>query len=579
MSTPEKGKYKRPNLIHQVKKKTQEQQQQQHEKIIKECSSMLWTLTLTAQIEFKEENGHLNPPSIPASSSPTNECLKFEPIETQEAIDSEHDEDDDASDNASDIYSEDSHDNAIDLETPSEALKSFLVKQLAAIAENTTCEVINNELIDDHMYDIIGKATEDVIGHLIDSSLGGPVLPVVIRTLAQDLTLLVSRAQIALTIHLESNPVAQPPAPGVVAAPPLPPRAGPIALNPLPVACPPVAHVLRDHVVSVSHSQMRQINHSEASEKLCERFRDNDPRINASYRLACGQFPQKIWPLNAAFLSTGKWKQQTFMRHQRAEAMLINWNMRRTTKHDFVVNTQRQIQPRDLQQRRRFCHAAGIGPFPGTPVIFAYGDGKLGSSTSMGTCTQCVVSRNQEGRGEYWSTCWLGPLPSHCQPRHRPSQLSCDDYDRPGYARLQSKNLWIQRLSRRSNINAAKNTLQSLRLSPNKHPLSFLQSIQTQVLILANLGYHDSNNPALCAEFEANNIENLLTDNELARSMKALIFSKAKKVPMDFMEVLAIVSNYELGSRGQIVHKELFGSGVSKSFVALQTPRWKLTSI
>ncbi|KAI9327730.1 hypothetical protein BDR26DRAFT_901211 [Obelidium mucronatum] len=120
-------------------------------------------------------------------------------------------------------------------------------------------------------------------------------------------------------------------------------------------------------------------------------------------------------------------------------------------------------------------------------------------------------------------------------------------------------------VSNQANINAAKNTLQSLRLSPNKHPLSLLQSIQTQVLILADLGYPDSNNPALCAEFEANNIENFfigLTDDELARSMKALIFSKAKKSPMDFMEVLAIVSEDELGSRGRIVHKEWFGTGI-----------------
>ncbi|KAI9335254.1 hypothetical protein BDR26DRAFT_936516 [Obelidium mucronatum] len=78
-------------------------------------------------------------------------------------------------------------------------------------------------------------------------------------------------------------------------------------------------------------------------------------------------------------------------------------------------------------------------------------------------------------------------------------------------------------------------------------------------------------NTALCAEFEANNIENFfigLKDDELARSMKALIFSKAKTVPMNFIEVLAIVSEEELGSRGRIVHKELFGTGVRKSFVA-----------
>ncbi|KAI9329883.1 hypothetical protein BDR26DRAFT_900064 [Obelidium mucronatum] len=37
-------------------------------------------------------------------------------------------------------------------------------------------------------------------------------------------------------------------------------------------------------------------------------------------------------------------------------------------------------------------------------------------------------------------------------------------------------------VSHQSNINAAKNTLQSLRLAPNKHPLTLLQAIQTQTL-------------------------------------------------------------------------------------------------
>ncbi|KAI9344025.1 hypothetical protein BDR26DRAFT_917446 [Obelidium mucronatum] len=46
-------------------------------------------------------------------------------------------------------------------------------------------------------------------------------------------------------------------------------------------------------------------------------------------------------------------------------------------------------------------------------------------------------------------------------------------------------------VSHKSNIKAAKNTLQSLRLKHNKHPLSLLQDIQTQVLILAELGYPD----------------------------------------------------------------------------------------
>ncbi|KAJ3080825.1 hypothetical protein HDU99_007330, partial [Rhizoclosmatium hyalinum] len=107
-------------------------------------------------------------------------------------------------------------------------------------------------------------------------------------------------------------------------------------------------------------------------------------------------------------------------------------------------------------------------------------------------------------------------------------------------------------ISHQSNINAAKNTLQSLRLAPNKHPLTLLQNIQTQILILADLGYPDSTNLSLCTEFNLSNINNFftgLTDDDLARSMTALIYSKAKKDPLDFAE-------------------DLFGTGNGRSFVA-----------
>ncbi|KAI9343246.1 hypothetical protein BDR26DRAFT_965137 [Obelidium mucronatum] len=130
---------------------------------------------LVPKIEFKEDNDHLNATSIPASSSPMNDCVKFESMETKEGIDSEHDEDDDASDGASNVNSKDSHDNAFALETPSEALNSFHVKQLAAIMENATSKAINNELIDDDMDDFIAEDMEDVIGHPIDSAPGGSV--------------------------------------------------------------------------------------------------------------------------------------------------------------------------------------------------------------------------------------------------------------------------------------------------------------------------------------------------------------------------------------------------------------------
>ncbi|KAI9329261.1 hypothetical protein BDR26DRAFT_28938 [Obelidium mucronatum] len=87
-------------------------------------------------------------------------------------------------------------------------------------------------------------------------------------------------------------------------------------------------------------------------------------------------------------------------------------------------------------------------------------------------------------------------------------------------------------VSHKSNIKAAKSALQSLRLKHSRHPFSLLQDIQTQVLILAELCYLDVTNPQLCAEFEANNIECFftgLTNEELARSMSALVSANAKK--------------------------------------------------
>ncbi|KAJ3077435.1 hypothetical protein HDU99_001183, partial [Rhizoclosmatium hyalinum] len=129
-------------------------------------------------------------------------------------------------------------------------------------------------------------------------------------------------------------------------------------------------------------------------------------------------------------------------------------------------------------------------------------------------------------------------------------------------------------VSHQSNINAAKNTLQSLRLAPNKHPLILLQNIQSQILILADLGYPDTNNVSLVAEFNASAIANFFTglpDDELARSMTALIHSKATKFPLDFAEVLTIVAADELGSRSRTAHKELFTSGPGRAFVAKET--------
>ncbi|KAJ3409270.1 hypothetical protein HDV05_004534, partial [Chytridiales sp. JEL 0842] len=135
-------------------------------------------------------------------------------------------------------------------------------------------------------------------------------------------------------------------------------------------------------------------SYSKKLERLEEDFRDNDPRLNASFNALAANSPIVFRTPEAratyinliascrqlCFLECyqrpqhRKWRFRAFTMRQRADDLMINLMAGRGSRDEWENDAQRRIVPEDRRRRRRRRREEGQAAWSTLPIVFFWGD-------------------------------------------------------------------------------------------------------------------------------------------------------------------------------------------------------------